>query len=150
MKKNTKILPPTYLLIAILAMLILHFALPLFRMVPMPWNLAGLVPLLIGTVINLFADKALHTAHTTVKPFVESTSLVVNSVYSFSRHPMYLGFVLILMGIATLLGSLTPWVIIPIFVVLMEVVFIQVEERMLGEKFGSAWLVYKKEVRRWI
>jgi len=41
-------------------------------------------------------------------------------------------------------------VIIPIFGALMEVVFIRVEERMLEEKFGPAWLSYKKMVRRWI
>jgi protein-S-isoprenylcysteine O-methyltransferase Ste14 len=43
-----------------------------------------------------------------------------------------------------------PLVVIPIFVVLMEVVFIQVEERMLEKKFGLTWLAYKKKVRHWI
>jgi protein-S-isoprenylcysteine O-methyltransferase Ste14 len=45
---------------------------------------------------------------------------------------------------------LTPWVVIPIFAALMEVVFIRVEERMLAERFGPAWLAYKEKVRRWI
>jgi protein-S-isoprenylcysteine O-methyltransferase Ste14 len=56
---------------------------------------------------------------------------LTEGVYGISRHPIYLGFVLILIGVATLLGSFMPLVVIPIFVVLMEVVFIQVEERML-------------------
>ena len=47
---------------------------------------------------------------------------------------MYLGMVLILIGIAVLMGSLTPYAVIPVFAVLMEVVFIRVEERMLEEK----------------
>lgn len=42
------------------------------------------------------------------------------------------------------------YVVIPIFVVLIEKVFIGVEERMLEEKFGQAWLEYKDKVRRWI
>jgi protein-S-isoprenylcysteine O-methyltransferase Ste14 len=148
MKK--KLLPPTYLLIAILLMIALHFLLPLYRIILMPWNLTGFVPLLLGIVINLYADKALHLANTTVKPFEESNTLVTKGVYSFSRHPMYLGFVLILIGVGILLGSLTSWITIPIFVVLMEVVFIRVEEHMLEEEFGQAWLAYKKKVRRWI
>jgi len=115
----------------------------------MPWNFIGIISLLLGIAINLFADKALHAANTTVKPSQESTTLVTNSVYCFSRHPMYLGFVLVLLGIAVLLGSLTPWIVIPIFATLMEVVFIQVEERMLAGKFGEGWLKYKKNVRRW-
>jgi protein-S-isoprenylcysteine O-methyltransferase Ste14 len=41
-------------------------------------------------------------------------------------------------------------VVIPIFALLMEVVFIRVEERMLEKKFGANWLAYKDKVRRWI
>lgn len=147
---NKKILPTAYLLIAILVMILLQFTLPLRVIFPIPWNLTGIVAILLGIAINISADKALHVANTTVKPFQESNALVTGGVYGISRHPMYLGFVLILIGVAALLGSLTHWLIILIFVILMEVVFIQVEERMLGEKFGTAWLEYRKKVRRWI
>jgi len=58
--------------------------------------------------------------------------------------------VLALMGIAVLLGSVTPWLIVPIFAVLMDRVFITVEERMLQARFGQAWSEYKARVRRWI
>jgi protein-S-isoprenylcysteine O-methyltransferase Ste14 len=63
---------------------------------------------------------------------------------------MYLGFVLVLIGIAVLLGSLTPWFIVPLFAVLMDRVFISVEEQMLQARFGQAWSEYKAQVRRWI
>jgi protein-S-isoprenylcysteine O-methyltransferase Ste14 len=148
--KAKPIYPTTYLLIALVIMLIFHFTIPIIQLIPWPWKLLGLIPLLIGIIINLFADGALHKAGTTVKPFMESTSLVTGGIYSVSRHPMYLGFVLLLTGIAILLGSLTPWLIILIFAVLMEVVFIHTEEKMLEEKFGSDWLAYNQKVRRWI
>jgi protein-S-isoprenylcysteine O-methyltransferase Ste14 len=32
----------------------------------------------------------------------------------------------------------------------MDRVFIVVEERMLDEKFGQAWLAYKGQTRRWV
>ena len=148
--KTKQLLPPTYLLIALIVMVILHFTFPGIKLIPLPWNLLGLIPLIIGGGLNFVADGAFRRAGTTVRPFQESSALLTDGAFRFSRHPMYLGFVLILIGIAILLGSLTSWVIIPIFVALMEVVFIQVEERMLGEKFGPAWLAYKKKVRRWI
>jgi len=148
--KVKRILPTTYLLIALIVMLIFHFVIPIIKLIPCPWNLLGLIPMVIGILINIIADGALRRVGTTVKPFQESTFLMTVSVYSISRHPMYLGFVLLLSGVAILLGSLSPWVIIPIFGVLMEVVFIRVEERMLEEKFGLTWLSYKKMVRRWI
>ncbi len=71
-------------------------------------------------------------------------------MYGFSRQPMYLGFVFVLMGLAIQLGLLTPWAMVPIFAVMMEVVFIRVEEHMLEEKFRPARLAYKNKVRRWI
>jgi protein-S-isoprenylcysteine O-methyltransferase Ste14 len=131
-------------------MIVFHFLIPLAKVIPLPWTVLGLLPLACGVVINLIADKAFHKADTTVKPFQESSSLITEGVFRYSRNPMYLGFLLILIGVALLFGSLSPWIIIPLFVVLMEVVFIRVEERMLEEKFAQAWLVYKNKVRRWI
>jgi protein-S-isoprenylcysteine O-methyltransferase Ste14 len=148
--KSKQILPPTYMFVALIVMLILHFIFPITKLIPLPWNLLGLISLIAGVALNLIPDGDFRRAGTTVKPFQESSVLLTDGVYGYSRHPMYLGFVLILIGVAILLGSLTPWIIIPIFVVLMEVVFIQVEERMLEEKFGTVWLAYKKKVRRWI
>jgi len=63
---------------------------------------------------------------------------------------MYLGFVLILLGLAVLLGSLTPFIVVPIFAAVIDRVFIVVEEQMLANRFGQAWLDYKSRVRRWI
>jgi protein-S-isoprenylcysteine O-methyltransferase Ste14 len=63
---------------------------------------------------------------------------------------MYLGFVLILLGVASLLGSLTPYVIVFGFAIFMHIVFIAFEEKKLEETFGEAWLEYKKKVRQWI
>jgi protein-S-isoprenylcysteine O-methyltransferase Ste14 len=144
------LLPTTYLLIALVLTVILHFAQPIIKLIPVPWNLLGLIPFMIGILINLMADGALHKADTTVKPFQESNALVTGSVYRICRHPMYLGFVLLLIGAAITLGSLSPWLIIPIFIALMESLFIRTEERMLEAKFGAAWLDYKGKVRRWI
>jgi protein-S-isoprenylcysteine O-methyltransferase Ste14 len=150
MMKGRKVLPPTYLWIAIAVMLALHFLLPLVRIIAWPWTLLGIIPLAGGIALNLIADSAFRTAKTTVKPFEESTVLVTSGVFGISRHPMYLGFVLALIGIAVLLGSLAPWAVIPVFAVLMDRIFIQVEESMLQVKFAQAWLEYKATVRRWI
>jgi len=148
--KRKPMLPPTYLWAAMIAMVALHFLFPVKRIIPFPWNLLGVVPFALGAGVNLIADSVFRKANTTVKPFQESAALVTTGVYRISRHPMYLGFVLILLGLAILLGSLTPFFVILIFAGLMERIFIVVEERMLGETFGQAWLDYKARVRRWV
>lgn len=148
--KRKPLLPPTYLWAAIIVMVALHFLFPVKRIIPFPWDLLGLIPLALGIALNIIADKAFREAKTTVKPFQESTTLLTDDVYRRSRHPMYLGFVLILVGLAVLLGSLTPFIIVPVFAIVMDRVFIVVEERMLTDRFGQAWLDYKAKVRRWV
>jgi protein-S-isoprenylcysteine O-methyltransferase Ste14 len=145
-----RILPPTYLLISLLTMVALHFLLPQPKAVLTPWNLVGVIPLLAGIALNLLADTAFRAAKTTVKPFIESVALVTSGVFGISRHPMYLGYVLILAGVALVLQSVSTYIVIPVFIVLMEIVFIRVEERMLLAKFGEAYRNYQKSVRRWL
>ena len=148
--KSKQVLPPTYLLVSIVVVVVLHFLLPVMTIIHLPWNMIGIIPLALGIAINIAADGALHKANTTVKPFEESSALVTDGAYRISRHPMYLGFVLFLIGVAILLGSLSPCVVILIFAALMDQIFIKVEERMLEARFSGEWPAYKLKTRRWI
>lgn len=148
--ERKRLLPPTYLLTSIVTMVVLRFLLPMRLIVTFPWTLLGLAPAALGVVLNLVADQAFKKNQTTVKPFEKSTSLLVDGAYAISRNPMYLGFTLILLGIAVFLGAITPFVVVPVFAGLMEFAFIRVEESTMEETFGQAWHVYKTKVRRWI
>jgi protein-S-isoprenylcysteine O-methyltransferase Ste14 len=145
-----RVLPPIYFLLSIAAMVLLHFLSPAAKIAPYPWNLLGILPLVIGISLNLIADAAFKKEQTTVKPFEKSAALVVTGVFQISRHPMYLGMVLMLLGIAILMGTLTPSIVVVIFVILIELVFVRTEERMLEQQFGATWLDYKKKVRKWV
>ncbi|MBI1880982.1 MAG: isoprenylcysteine carboxylmethyltransferase family protein [Chloroflexi bacterium] len=145
---NDKVLPPAYLLLAIIVMIGLHFVFPIMTIVSLPWNLLGIIPLVVGVVANIIADNAFKRANTTIKPFAESTALVTSGVYQVSRNPMYLGFVLVLAGIAILLGSLSPYIVISVFVILIERNFIRIEEEGPAQKCGRQWLEYQQRVRR--
>lgn len=148
--KGKRMLPPTYLYLSIVIMAVLHFLFPVVKVIPFPWNFLGAVPLALGVVINILADSAFKKQETTVKPFEESKTLIMSGVFRISRHPMYIGFVLILIGLAVLMGTLTPYLVIVVFAFLMDFIFIRGEERMLEETLGENWLKYKKKVRRWI
>ena len=148
--KDKKVLPPTYLLVAIVLTLVLHFLLPVYKIVPVPWNLLGILPLAGGIALNLITDRAFHQAQTTVKPFEESTALITTGVFRITRNPMYLGYLLILLGVALIVRSVTPYAGILVFAILMDRVFIRVEEQMLGKQFGQAWREYAQKVRRWV
>jgi len=148
--KGKRVLPPTYLLVAIVLMLAFHFLLPVRGIVPIPWNILGVIPLACGIALNLIADRSFHQAQTTVKPFEESAALVTTGAFQISRNPMYLGYVLILAGVALIVRSLMSYAVLPVFAVLMDRVFIRVEERMLEKQFGQVWANYAERVRRWI
>jgi protein-S-isoprenylcysteine O-methyltransferase Ste14 len=147
---RSKILPPTYLLIALLAMPVLHFLIPIVKVVPFPWNTLGFIFLFFGTALNLISDRRFHQVGTTVKPFEESSTLLTDGAFKLSRNPMYLGFALILAGVALCFGTLSPWFVLPIFVFLIEKDFIIKEENLLEKTFDQAYLAYKRKVRRWI
>ena len=147
---SKKVLPPTGLLIAILAMTALHFVLPVERGFPSPWNLLGIFPVTLGAALNVIADNLFRKLGTPIKPGKESTVLVISGPFRLSRNPMYLGFVLILTGLGIFLGSLMPFIVVPVFAVWIDRMFIQVEERMLANKFDAAWLEYREKTRRWI
>ncbi len=149
MKRNN-ILPPTYLMISIFVMVLLNILLPWTRIIPAPWNLMGATLLILGILINVIADNAFRLAGTTVKPFEKSTLLVTSGLYRFTRNPMYLGFVSVLTGLAILLGSVTPFLIIPLFIILIDRRFITAEERMLAARFGGTWQEYETRTRRWV
>jgi protein-S-isoprenylcysteine O-methyltransferase Ste14 len=148
--KIEKVMPPTWMLIAIIAMFILNFVFPVAQIVPPLWNLIGLVFLVSGMGLNLIADNSFKRAETTVKPYQESSNLVTEGVFQISRNPMYLGMALILIGIALLLRSLTPFLMIIPFALLIDRIYIRVEERMLAETFGAKWRAYKAKTRRWL
>jgi protein-S-isoprenylcysteine O-methyltransferase Ste14 len=148
--KRQPVLPPTILLIALIVMLGLNFIYPAARLIPAPWNLSGLLFLGTGIWISYAAEAQFRRLETAVNPYKKPTTLVVDGFYKFSRHPMYLGFASVLLGVAILLGSLSPLVVIPAFIVLVDRKFIRFEERLLEKTFGAAWLDYAQKVRRWI
>jgi protein-S-isoprenylcysteine O-methyltransferase Ste14 len=135
---------------ALAASLLLHFLLPVHRIIFFPFNLTGLIPTVLGIYLNLSADNAFKRVNTTVKPFEESSVLIKNGVFRFTRHPMYLGMGMILLGLAMFLGTLSPYIAVLIFLLLIEKKFIKSEEQMLEMTFGREWLDYKRRVRRWI
>jgi protein-S-isoprenylcysteine O-methyltransferase Ste14 len=145
-----KALPPYYFLGAILLAVILHFSLPVRQTLSFPWRLLGLAPLVIGLVLNLLADQAFKKHGTTVKPFEESSTLVTDGVFRITRNPMYLGMILILFGVAMLLGSATPFAVVLLLAALLDRVFIAPEEQKLEHTFGEQFREYRRRVRRWI
>ncbi len=148
--QSFKIKPPAYLLIALVVASALGVFLPVMMLIPLPWNLLGVLPLALGIIINIYADQIFHQADTPVCPFEVSSTLIINGPYRLTRNPMYLGFMLALFGVAVLLRSVTPYLMVIAFGLLMDRMFIRMEEQKLAARFGAEWAEYKRRTRRWL
>ncbi len=156
MKK--RIMPPTYFWILLLLSIGVHFGLiflfDLKKIIPSQYTIIeiifGIILIILGIVFNIWADFLFKKERTTVKPHEKPSKLIVSGPFRFSRHPMYLGMAMILFGLAFLLGSLIVFIFPIIFMILMELLFISIEEKNLEKIFINKYIDYKKQVRRWI
>jgi len=144
-----KILPQTYFLALILLAVALHLNFTHLILVPYPFNLIGLIFIMFGIVINLWIDSLFKRNMTTVKPHRIQAKLIISGPFRFSRHPLYLEMLSILFGTALFLGTWVTLISPVIFMLLMEILFIPVEEKNLNLTFSN-YSEYRKKVRRWI
>jgi len=110
----------------------------------------GIVLMALAIALAAWAALLFRRAGTGIVPFSPATVLVVSGPYRFTRNPMYLGLAGTLLGAAVLMGSITPFVVIPAFMALIAERFIAAEEAMLERAFGRQYLEYKSRVRRWL
>ncbi len=105
----------------------------------------------LGLALALAALFQFFRAKTSIDPLncEKVSSLVTNGVYSFSRNPMYLALLLILLAWGLKLGNAFNTILAAGFVSVMNRVQIRREEASLMEKFGKEYSKYCSEVRRW-
>ena len=145
-----RVLPPIWLLLALLASYALDRWMPLVLLLPVPWSFFGLSPLAVGSVMSFMSAGAFRRVGTPVIPFEPSTKLVTSGWFRVTRNPMYLGLVLIQSGVGMLMGSLGAFLPLPILIAILHFRFIRGEERFLEGIFGDEYRGYRTRVRRWI
>ncbi len=150
MKTVRKLVPPAWLLLTLLAMTALHVLLPVDRLVPAPWRWSGLLLVAAGLTVMVQGAGLFRRAGTPLRPFQRSTSLVTHGIYRYTRNPMYLGMVVLLIGAAVLFASLSVWLPVLLFFLIIEHGFVRAEEPFLEELFGDEYRRYRERVRRWL
>jgi protein-S-isoprenylcysteine O-methyltransferase Ste14 len=141
--------PPHYFALAI-AMMIAMVWLPGAEIFAPPWHYTGAVALVCGVAIAMAASRQFAVVGTNIVPLTRSSALVTNGAFAFTRNPMYLGMVTMLLGGAWVLGTATPWLLPPCFAVLIDRRFIRREEGFMAERFGDEYRNFCRRVRRWL
>lgn len=145
-----KILPPVYFLGALVVAVVLHYVAPFVAVIPTPWHLAGGLLVAAGLAFIVLPARTFQARDTAIKPFETSSALVTDGFYAITRNPMYLGMVLVVIGVATLLRGAAPFVVPVLLAVLLQIRFIRFEERALEQVFGDDYRSYQARVRRWL
>ena len=141
--------PPQWLLLALISTGLLHLFLPLARVVPRNGFWIGAALAVSGIVVANLAAVRLRNAGSGLDSVRPPSVLLTDGPFAWSRHPVYLGMLLLLAGEGVMLGTLGALLSWPVFYVVLRHRFVATEERELVATFGNAWQVYRQRVRRW-
>lgn len=149
-RNRLEVLPPVMLLAALIVMGGLRLFAPGAALIAFPLNLTGLLAVAAGVALSFSGSSLFERRGTTVMTFDEPCQLVTDGPFRFSRNPMYLGFMVFLTGWAVVMGTLSPFLVLPVFFVITDLWYVRVEERAMRRRFGEAYEAYCRRTRRWI
>jgi protein-S-isoprenylcysteine O-methyltransferase Ste14 len=147
-----KVPPPVVASVLAVAMWVVSRSTPTLEIDPAVRIAVALALALAGAAAGAAGIASFRRARTTLDPMKPeaASSLVTDGIYRFTRNPMYVGILLVLLAWAAFLGA--PWTLLgPVaFVAYLTRFQITPEERILMARFGDAYAIYKARVRRWL
>lgn len=143
-----KLLPPLLFALCATLMFVLE-TLPGADALPRQARSVGGIVVAAGLLLLAAARWQFAKAKTNILTFNEPGQLVTSGVFRVSRHPMYLGFSLVLLGLALVLHSAPALCVAAAFVLISDRWYIAFEERWLHEKFGVTYVQYTRRTGRW-
>jgi protein-S-isoprenylcysteine O-methyltransferase Ste14 len=141
--------PPLVWLVALVLGWWLHRFMPLpARGNGIAW--VGLLVVVAGVLLALWALLTLRAAHTPVEPWKATRAIVERGPYAFTRNPIYLAFALVTLGVGIWINRLAVVAMVVPALLITDRAIVRREERYLTRKFGEPYLSYRQRVRRWI
>jgi len=140
----------------VVALMFIVIAYFLGRFAPLPFSAPvilryiGLAITFVGFLLAIAALIEFRKARTTLDPHGSAKHLVTSGIYRFTRNPIYLGFLLMVIGLPLNSGLYWGIVLAPFYIFMMNRLIIQHEEAYLEKKFGKTYTGYMARVRRWL
>jgi len=122
--------------------------------IPQPYNFIGIVLIPIGLLLIIWANYSLlHIGKISLRnrePMQRPSNLILVGPYRFTRNPIYLGALLMLLGLVIVWSSVFTAFLMILVYIIFRYIFIKREEIILEEEFGDEYRDFKKRVRRWL
>ena len=133
------------LLMWLIAVPALDFALPAREVI-------AAVVFVSSMIVGVSAILGFRRAKTTLNPLLPeaASALVVRGIYRWTRNPMYLAMLLVLLAWACIVANGAALAMLPLFVIYLNRFQIGPEERALQARFGAEFEQYRRTVRRWL
>jgi protein-S-isoprenylcysteine O-methyltransferase Ste14 len=146
-----KLAPPVWALAYVLLAAAASYLAGWPRIPGLPLVPLGVALIVIGIALAVTAAALFRREDTELNPTSPANrKLVTSGPFRFTRNPMYLGLVIVTLGIALLLGA-WPMLLAPIAIfATANWVHIPFEEDKMRRQFGGAFDAYARDVRRWI
>lgn len=141
--------PPVVFLIVIALGIWLNRAWPL-PFVPSSLRSIGPIGAVGAVLLFLLSYREFRAAGTSVRGSKRSTTIVRTGPYRFSRNPIYVSFILLVLGLSVWLNNLWLLVTLVPAVGFIVAVVIPREERFLERNFHDQYSRYRAAVRRWL
>ena len=144
------IYPPVWLLLGLITIFTCneYFAGP--RFTSLSGQIFGGGVIVVGLWLLVSAGGLFSRAKTGLIPFRDVSALVTGGVYRYTRNPMYLGMLAVLLGCAVTVGASVALLVPVLFAVIIEWRFIRPEEALLRNIFPEQFAAYCGRVRRWV
>lgn len=143
-------LPPFIFLVFLGLGIIIHNLFPLHFIHGPLRTIVGVIFLAYSVLVSSLAIIQMRRAGTNIDVRKPTTSIVTDGIYRFTRNPMYLSMVLLMIAISVLISNIWILILTPVFIIVIQKGVIEREERYLEGKFGTEYALYKKRTRRWI
>lgn len=150
---SVRLLPPLVFLVPLLVGILLGrlvtWRLPASGAWPTVLTTVGLALLAAGLGLMAWAAVVMWRHETTVIPWGRVDHLMTGGPFRFMRNPIYVGDVLVYLGVTLIAGTWWPLVLLPLPLWVMWRFVISREEAYLLERFGQLYAAYCARVRRW-
>ncbi len=115
-------------------------------------GLLALLILIVALSVIVAAVATFRQLQTTVNPLQpkSASALATSGIFGYSRNPMYFGMLLILIALSVYTGAVASVLLLPVFILYISIMQIAPEEQAMGELFGSEYIDYCDQVRRWL
>ncbi len=146
-----KLPPPVWALAYVLLAAAISWKLDWPKMPGFPLPLLGIALATVPWILPVWAVMVFRREGTEINPTSPiNRKLIAFGPYRYTRNPMYLGLVVVTLGIAVLIGAL-PMFLAPIAVfATANWIHIPYEEVKMRRQFGSDYDDYVARVRRWV